>query len=115
MKDEEKKIEAYCPLMKEMLVRVGECTRCGLCCEDEKCIHLRYEGDIAVCGVWDKLDKDCDECTKIYGMMNMGGKKVKRNHKVCVDAPDHPRMKCLSYEKCGFKFIKKPKEDGNSK
>ncbi len=43
--------------------RYGECGRCGACCltEDPPCIHLSWDGDKAICLVFEKPER-CDRC-----------------------------------------------------
>jgi len=32
--------------------RKGKCNRCGWCCIEEKCEHLAWENDIAICKIY---------------------------------------------------------------
>jgi hypothetical protein len=66
--------------MTEMrYVRKGKCGRCGKCCLGENCEHLRFEGDVAVCGIYGSPERP-DKC-KLF-----------------------PEMPPLPFEGCGYWF-----------
>jgi len=87
--------------------RTGECNRCGQCCIDEKCPHIAKVKGVWTCLIYDKRDQDCEECNKLFGVEGRAGGS--RNHKVCINFPDHPFLNCLKSGKCGYKFIKESK------
>jgi len=95
--------------------RIGECNHCGLCCIDTdkdgkviECPHLVWVKGKSTCSIHDRLDQDCEECNKIFDVEGRAGGS--RNHKVCINFPDHPFLNCLKSKKCGFSFIKTIKE-----
>jgi len=83
------------------LVRTGECNRCGQCCIDEKCVHLKFENNLAICTIYNDRDKLCDICNEKLVKL---GKEKKYTHKVCIDFPNHPYLNCLKTRKCGYKW-----------
>ena len=59
--------------------RIGFCNRCGWCCEQEKCPHLIFKDEKAICLIVDNLEQDCDICSaKLIAL----GKTKRYNHKV---------------------------------
>ncbi len=59
--------------------------------------------------IYYKRDQICDECTKKLGGIAEGRAGGDRDHKVCINFPDHPFLNCLKNGKCGYKFIKEVK------
>lgn len=41
--------------------QVNDCGRCGTCCENEACEHLSYDGEIAVCAIYEDRPTRCRE------------------------------------------------------
>ena len=64
--------------------RRGSCSRCGMCCINEKCDHLRFRGGKAVCMIH----------PEIVGEDNREPK--------CEPFPQAPP---ILNERCGFYFI----------
>jgi len=39
--------------------RRGKCNRCGWCCQYHNCEKLRFEGDLAVCSIYEDRPQRC--------------------------------------------------------
>lgn len=92
---------------KYRYIRVGECNRCGFCCEQHECPHLSYDSEgKAICLIRDKLDQPCDVCSAEMIKLD---KSKRYTHKACADFPDHPFLNCLKSGKCGYRFIQELK------
>lgn len=88
--------------------RTGKCNRCGQCCIDEGCPHFAWVDGVATCLIYDTRDQDCPLCSQDRWIEQQDGTRIKkmRNHKVCIDFPNHPFLNCLKHGKCGYKFTK---------
>jgi len=45
-----------------MVIRKGKCNRCGKCCDyggKWPCEYLRFDGDIAICNIYENRPKVC--------------------------------------------------------
>ena len=48
-------------------IRKGECLRCGWCCIQENCEYLEWDGDTAICKIYN--DPDRPEKCKLFPEM----------------------------------------------
>lgn len=70
---------------KLIIVREGECSKCGWCCEYKHCSHQNKD---KTCMIYHKLDEVC--------------KEHKRDHTQCIPPPQYPLRKWN--KKCGYHF-----------
>jgi hypothetical protein len=89
--------------------RIGCCNRCGEC-EKPDCPHYSILLGTATCDCYDERETVCDFCTNDESSMwYRKGKPI--THSVCVGFPNHPFLRVIKNDICGFKFIPATRDD----
>lgn len=90
-------------------IRSGQCNRCGAC-EKPNCPHFSFDGELAVCDVYEKREEVCESCSNTEGgMWYKKGKPI--THAVCCNFPEQPFLRVIREGLCGFKFKPATKVD----
>lgn len=83
-------------------IRTGQCNRCGSC-EKSTCPHLSWKDGLASCDVQAKKEEICISCSTDKDSYFYNPKR-QATHQICKDFPNHPFLRVIKNEICGYKF-----------
>ena len=90
MEEEIQRVIDFVSGKKQRYERRGDCIRCGVCCREEECEHLKIENGLATCKIYDSPDRPL-KC-KLFPEMPPIPKKFKNCGYYFLDAWENNKI-----------------------